>query len=461
MTVLVLAALLAQDPAADLAARARDALAARRHDEAVRLYGQLVQEVPGNPGLITNLGLALHQAGRYQEAAARFRAALKLAPGSFPANLMLGLALQKLGQPAAAIAPLSAAVRLQPGEPTARLELADALLGAGRAAEAIPHFSRLNTPKGLQGVGLSHAAVARQAFAAIEGAAPGSPYWHALAARSLESQGQLRGAFQHYRAALETNPPIPGLRRDLAGVYQAAGHPDWAAAEAKKPEPPCAGLGCDFAAGRFEAILAATRTATAPSALYWRARAASERARASFAALASLPPSAEIHELQAAGLRIEGKHREAVEEWRRALQLSPRDGRLEAELAQSLWQAGEDDEAMKLLERLPDSPAVHFQRGDILAKRGETPQAIAQLEKAVAVPAARALLGRLYLEQGDAQRAVPHLEAGQSVDHATLFHLSRAYQQTGQTAKAKLTLARYQQTMRARTETKDAEITPP
>jgi predicted Zn-dependent protease len=43
-------------------------MAAGRYAEAVPVYRDLVKAVPGNPGLVLNLGMALHLAGQDQEA---------------------------------------------------------------------------------------------------------------------------------------------------------------------------------------------------------------------------------------------------------------------------------------------------------------------------------------------------------------------------------------------------------
>ena len=60
--------------------RAKEAMSAGRFEEAATLYSELVRAVPGNPGLIINLGLALHSVGQYQKAIVQFQAVLKQEP---------------------------------------------------------------------------------------------------------------------------------------------------------------------------------------------------------------------------------------------------------------------------------------------------------------------------------------------------------------------------------------------
>src|SRR6266496_2215766 len=85
---------------------AKELMAAGRYAEAAATYRELVRAIPGNAGLLVNLGMALHLSGRVQEAIPQLEAALRLDPGSLPANLFLGAANLRLGRGEAAVAPL-------------------------------------------------------------------------------------------------------------------------------------------------------------------------------------------------------------------------------------------------------------------------------------------------------------------------------------------------------------------
>src|SRR5579884_4373106 len=65
-------------------------MAAGKFEEAVPIYRQLVKAVPGNPGLLLNLGMALHLAGHSREAIAPLTQALKIDANVLPAYLFLG-----------------------------------------------------------------------------------------------------------------------------------------------------------------------------------------------------------------------------------------------------------------------------------------------------------------------------------------------------------------------------------
>jgi predicted Zn-dependent protease len=85
--------------------QAKKAMAAGMFAEAIPLYEQLVAAVPKNPGLLTNLGMAQHMAGRDRDAIRQFDAALKIDPSIVPASIFKGVSHLRLGQPDKAIAP--------------------------------------------------------------------------------------------------------------------------------------------------------------------------------------------------------------------------------------------------------------------------------------------------------------------------------------------------------------------
>lgn len=73
-----------------------------RHDDAARVWQQLVHESPVEAGARVNLGLALLKARRYPEAVKQLEVVLDLAPEHRKASGYLGLALLESGDPARA-----------------------------------------------------------------------------------------------------------------------------------------------------------------------------------------------------------------------------------------------------------------------------------------------------------------------------------------------------------------------
>ena len=172
---------------------------------------------------------------------------------------------------------------------------------------------------------------------------------------------------------------------------------------------------------------------------------------------------------------IQLRHREAAEEWRKALEYRPGDQRIRVRLARSLW-SGRDYETMNplvedLLKTGPSSE-LRFLLGDALLNQQEIDKAIPHLQAAVSgdpeMLQAQRSLASAYLRAGRESKAIPHLRAALPIDEDGSLHyqLARAYQGTGEAAKAQETLRKYQELQRS-AETQEAErdqqfqITPP
>jgi predicted Zn-dependent protease len=445
--------------------RGTQLMAAGRYAEAVPVYRRLLASIPGNPGLLLNLGMALHLAGQDREALPQLEAALRREPDSLPASLFLGAARLRLGRAEAAVAPLQKAVALQPENREARALLVDALLALERHAEAEPHLRRLSRmapsdPETWLALGKTYGVLAERAFEELRRLDPDSSFAFALAGEARLEQGRSTAAFQLYRQALERSPMLRGLHAAVAQIYRSTGHPDWAAIEDEKerrlPRADCAQsiLECAFAAGKhLEMVGAASKSKAAPS-YYWLARAYNELAGQAFARLAALPPSAPAHEWAATRRRREGRYAESVAEWRKAAALAPEDLQLKLELAVTLRLNQDLAEAQRVLEEVARAeaaaPEAHFLLGDLLLARQQPEQAIPFLEKALRLEPARpeihGALGRAYALVGRPADAIPRLEQALAADEDGSFRyqLARSYQATGQAEQARLALAEYQ-----------------
>lgn len=462
-------------------------MAAGRFEEAVPIYRDLVRAVPDNPGLIMNLGLALHMAGQDRQAIPHFEAALNLEPSLFPANLFLGASYLRLGEPARAIGPLEKAVHSEPGNKDARRLLADALYGVKRFEDATQHYAKLSEldPKDPQiwfKLGLSYEALSVHAFEELEKLALESAYWFALVADSRVSVRQFGSAFYFYRKALAQKSAMRGVHAALAQVYRETGHPDWAATEEDRERqlgpPDCSSstLECQFLEGRYLELVESAHGQPTVESWYWRVRAYNQLALQALSRLTQLPPSPEAHALLAEIHRNQRRPRESVEEWKKALELSPGNPWLQQGLAISLRMAGDHTAARPILEGLlkqePDSAELNFLLGDTLLDLQKVEEALPFLRKAVerdpALLAAHSSLARAYLQIGQGQQATPHLKAALSLDEDGSLHyqLARAYQSSGQPELAREMLSKYQEITRLATEvkktlTQEFEITPP
>jgi tetratricopeptide (TPR) repeat protein len=467
---------------------ARQMMASGRYEEAIPVYKQLVQALPGNTGLLFDLGLAEYMAGHEREAIPRFEAVLKAQPNLMSALLSLSQARLALNQPALAIVPLQKAVAADPKNVDARGLLAAALLDAGRAEQSVAQYRELtrlspDDPRAWYGLGNAYQAIAANAFEALQKTDPTSPYVAALVAGTRVQRRQYRGALFFYHETLKKLPELHGIHSALADLYRKSGHPDWAAVEDAKeralPAPDCAAHGaeCEFLAGHDLKLTMLSRTPR-PSAesLYWRAKAANELALQAFFRLGQLPPSVEMHRLKAEIARAQNQHLESVQEWRAALALSPGDPRLQQELAISLFMAGDYqsafDGATALLKSDPHSSEINFMAGDSLLHLEEPEKAIPYLEAALAADprqlAAHASLGLALSRLEKYADAVPHLEKALEVDDDGSLHyqLARAYQSAGLSEKARAAMSQYREIVKRNQEQKEevvreAQIGPP
>jgi len=456
-----------------LAAKSRfgkELMAAGRYAEAVPVYRELVDAVPGNAGLLLNLGMALHLSGQDQEAISRFDAALRLQPGSLPAALFLGASNLRLGRNAEAVAPLQKAVRLQPDNRDARSMLAEALMGLERYAEAEPHLRRLTVmapadPAAWFNLAKAYETLAGNSFDRLLKQAPESPLGLALVAEARLKQDQRNAAFYLYRQAIDRGPELRGLHAAVAGIYRSEGHPDWAAVEEDRerrlPGPDCSRetLECAFSAGKHRDVVLAASKLRSPEASYWLVRAYNELAVQAFSRLAALPPSAESHEWIAQIYRNERRYGESAQEWRKAVALAPGDSRLRMELAETLRLnrdfAGAQQVLEELLRAAPNEPGSNYLLGDVLLAQEQPERAIPFLETAVRLGPGQVqphgALGRAYALVGRAADAIPHLKEALSADTDGSLHyqLARSYQAIGQTQQAQLALRDYEEFRKA------------
>jgi tetratricopeptide (TPR) repeat protein len=436
--------------------RAKDLMASGRFSEAVPLYEELVRAIPGNTGLILNLGLAERMAGQYRKSIPHFEAVLKADPGNLPARLSLGVVHLELGEPALAVTPLARVVGADETNTDARGLLAQSMLAAGRPKEAAVHLRKLTEltptdPKAWYGLGKSYESVSTNAFEHLRKTAPESCWMLALLADSRVTRRQYRSAFYLYRQALERNPAMPGVHTAIAEVYRKSGHADWATDEQSREPAKPAAVNLSYRESKEYNLLALE----------------------AFSHLSTLPESVEYHQLRAETMSQQGQHLDAAKEWRAALALQPGNPNFEKEVAVALYMGADYQSAAPLfLQFRPMTADLNYMEGDSLLHLEEAAQAIPYLEAAARADpkmmGAHASLGLAYARAGQPAKAVPHLEAAAAIDDdgSLSYQLSRAYQATGQTERARQALERYQEILKKVQAEKDelskeAQITAP
>ena len=462
-------------------------MAQGRFEQAIPLCEQLVKALPGNTGLLLNLGMAEQMAGHPDKAVPRFQEVLKTEPGNVPALNSLASSELELGQPQAAVPPLEKLLTLQPSNHKARGMLADALLGAGALDEAAAQYRKLTAAaptdaKAWYGLGKTYQAQSARLFDRLEKNGPQSAYVAALIGASRLKAQQYHSAFFFFREAARARPPIRGVHSGLAVIYRKAGHTDWAAIEEKKedslPPPNCATnpSECFFVQNRYAEAAKAAVPAAGDASLYWGIKAYDQLALEVFARIEALPESVELHALHAQLAHSLNHDLEAAAEWRAALKLSPGNPRLEGELTTSLFMAHDYNAAIPLIEKLMkgdlQSPDLNFMMGESLLRTEQPENAVPYLETALRVDPnmlpAHASLGLALAKLNRNRDAVPHLEKALELDDDGSLHyqLAHSYQQDGNAARATALMTQYQEIQKRNQDekeeiTKDVQITPP
>jgi tetratricopeptide (TPR) repeat protein len=488
----------------DLVRRSQAAVAAMQKgsfDEAARMYQELVRAVPGDAGLLMNLGMALAMGGREAEAIGPLERAIKLKPALVPAQLFLGSSYLALGEAGKAVPPLKRAVAAEPSNLEYRRLLARAYVETDRPLDAVGELRAITDlspklPAAWYALFHGYNDVAQEAIASFadlaserseratvpergEGAparngvgglrdakAPGQAWQDLLLADALLADGRFADAFGAYRETLVALPSMVTIRDSIASIYEQTGHRDWAAIEREKgrlSEAQCAKRRalCAFRAGRYRTALTAAGTSTDPESRYWRARAATELTKEALDRLDKLPDSRERREVRAAMATADRRHPDAVRELKAALQFAPKDVGLIGQLGTALYLSREYEPALEVLapvvEQAPASEDVRVLTayGDSLLQMDRVEDAVRYLRRAFTADtsdrAASLSLARAYIRQGDFRPALPLLEWQVAGDTDGSVHvlLSRALAGLGQTDKAEAMLAKSQEIQRA------------
>lgn len=476
----------AQPP--DLAGRSRAAAAAMqdgRFDEAARMYQELLEALPDEPGLLMNLGMALAMAGREAQAIAPLERAVALNPKLLPAHLFLGSSYLARGDVSKAIASLERVVAATPDDIESRRMLAQAFAAAGRTTDVVTQLRRVTeiapkVPGAWHALGHAYNAVTQEALATFEDEPEDSPWRQLLVADALFADGRFTDAFALHRAALERLPSMVSIHDSIARIYEQTGHKDWAVQERSRATLPASACVkrkalCEFRAGRYRAALVAALPGTDRESRYWRVRAANELALEAFKRLEALPDSRERREVRATLARAQRRYVDAIAELKAALALAPGDPELLDDLGTSYYSARDFEQAVTTLEPVlrqnPEDVRLLTVYGDSLLQLQRIDEALKFLGRAVQLDPsnsmARLTLGRAYVQKGDFASAIPLIEPHLAEDHDGSLHaqLARAYSGTDQREKAGVLLERSQEIQRAAQERADTvaerTITPP
>ncbi|HKV53009.1 MAG TPA: tetratricopeptide repeat protein [Candidatus Binataceae bacterium] len=356
---------------------------------------------PDDAPSLGRLAMVLHSYQQLDLAETLYRRAHLLDPKSLDWAYYLTVLEQIHGETRQAINDARAAVKIDSASQPARMRLAEALLQARQFGEARKIYEKL-----------------------VDEESDLAMYQYGLG-RSLEGQGQLSQAIEHYRKACELAPSFAGARYALAMAYRSAN--DLPAARQQleiyknttaiaPPEDTLMARVTALNQGGLQRAQAAqqyiaqhrpldaakeleTAVANDPNdeiahtnlvAVYWELKQY-DKAEQHYRIAAKLNPATGAHYIFGLVMLDQKRYPEAAAAFRRAIELNPRDNGANTQLGRVLEFQGDLQGAIrqyeKALETDPNSRATNYVLGEALLKSGQGPAAIEHLLKTIQPPA--------------------------------------------------------------------------
>ena len=203
-------------------------------------YGRFLQAHPDNVEARSNLGVVLMRLGRYEDAIAAYQAALSTAPSNVTVRLNLGLAFYKSDRLADAVAEFTRVLTERPDNQQARYLAADCQLRLDHPEEVIELLAPLeksaaDDPIVSYLLGMAYLSTKQTDKGQLlidrilrHGDSAEAQVMMGVAKRGA---GDLKGAAEDLKRAVEINPDLPGVRVMYAQALLEAGNPDVARGE--------------------------------------------------------------------------------------------------------------------------------------------------------------------------------------------------------------------------------------
>jgi tetratricopeptide (TPR) repeat protein len=246
------------------------------HDHLVKAAGYLKANDPGaaaaefkavlaidpkNAEANANLGVIAFLHGEYKNAAQYLRSALATDPSLVKSEALLGICEGKLGDPSAQASLEKSFLRVKEKSLQIQtgMELATLYYRQGnldRAASVMRSLVDIDADNVeiLYMAQRVYSELADDTLNKLALLAPGSARMQVVIAERLINEGDLKGATEHYRKALEMDPRLPGVRFELAEAIL-EGAPTAAANQAEAEKELQAAVKLDGASAKTECLL--------------------------------------------------------------------------------------------------------------------------------------------------------------------------------------------------------------
>ena len=432
---------LAQDSDEQLAIHQQRARAAEERQDfatAVREYKAMVDALPGNAELQSNLGVALYFNHNLKQAADTLRQAEALKPGLYTPHLFTGLAMAQLGKPDAAVVELEKAVAINGADPLAHLWLGYEYTAQShfeKAAEQI-QVSAQQKPKDQDAwfaLGRCYLELGKQATVQLLHEAPdGGRTWQ-LAGEQYEAQGNNGKALKLYMGAFERRPDLAVLRERVVALGGTVA-PANAARSVNHAEE---------------------------DRLYGLVQTYQSKTREAFEHVAHIDPdSYRAHQVLGDSFSASDRFDDAIPEYRKVLERKPDLPGIHGDLCNALSRTGRIPEAIRECDAeiaaSPYSAGAYVQDARLHVLEDDHAQAAALLQKALALDrppvSAYKLKARIDVAQKQYPAAIDALNrylAVESKDASAWFLLARAYKAVGNSAKMAQAIETYKKTSEA------------
>ncbi len=322
------------------------ALKAKNTETAAKEFRAVLALDPKNAQAHTSLGVIAFLRGDYEAAAGNLRSALAMQPGLIKAQALLGICEKRLGDASARALLEKTFSKLQdkPLRMQVGMELAGLydqqgdLAGTASVMRSLVELDPDNVDVLFMAQRI-YSELAEETLNKLAVIAPGSARMQQVIAERLINEGDVKGAVEHYRKALEIDARLPGVQYELAeAILEAAPSDAQAQAEAEKEADAAATMEGDNA--KIQSLLG--RIALLHSD--------TEQGYAHYSrAFALNPMELEAQMGLAKILLIQDKPEEAVKYLRMAVQADPLNGEAHYRLAMVCRKLNLADEAAKEL----------------------------------------------------------------------------------------------------------------
>jgi tetratricopeptide (TPR) repeat protein len=313
-------------------------------NDAVKEFEAVLELDPKNGEAYANLGVIAFFRRDYQDASQYLRKALSIDPTLTKTQALLGICQEKLGDPSArgllekSFPKLKdKALRLQVG--MALAVLYDQQGDAGATASVMRSLVDLD-PDNVDVLFMAqrvYSELADDTLNKLAAVAPGSARMQQVIAERLVNEGDLQGAIDHYRKALQIDPRLPGVHFELGeAILESSSSSPQAQAEAQKELE---------VAVKVDGDTAKTECEFGSIAL---SQSQLEQARAHYQRAYELNPN-EVQAQMGLGkiLMIKEKPQEAIQYLRMAIESDPLNGAAHYQLSQAYKRLQMTDMAQK------------------------------------------------------------------------------------------------------------------